>query len=105
MIKVTRKGSEVKVTYSNEVDRDMASKANLNSIPAATEIATTIRLAIALGYGFAKCRSILEGDSLDISNSASAMGKKGGSAKTEAKSSASRTNGKLGGRPKKEKAE
>ena len=35
----------------------------------------------------------------------SAMGKKGGSAKTDAKSSASRENGKLGGRPKKVKEE
>lgn len=37
----------------------------------------------------------------EISKAASAMGKKGGSAKTKAKSSASRENGKLGGRPKK----
>jgi len=36
-----------------------------------------------------------------ISQSASAMGKLGGSSKSTAKSSASRTNGKLGGRPKK----
>ena len=33
---------------------------------------------------------------------ASAMGKLGGSRKTEAKSTASRTNGRLGGRPKKD---
>ena len=43
-----------------------------------------------------------EGQS-DISKAASAMGKKGGSAKTEAKSAAVRKNGKLGGRPKKQK--
>lgn len=36
---------------------------------------------------------------------ASEMGKKGGSAKTEAKSNASKENGKLGGRPKKIKSE
>ena len=36
-----------------------------------------------------------------VSQAASALGKLGGSAKTEAKSTASRANGKLGGRPKK----
>jgi len=36
-----------------------------------------------------------------VSQAASALGKIGGSAKTEAKSSASRENGKKGGRPKK----
>ena len=36
-----------------------------------------------------------------ISQAASALGKLGGAAKTEAKASASRANGKLGGRPKK----
>jgi len=36
---------------------------------------------------------------------ASEMGKKGGSAKTKAKASASKENGKLGGRPKKVKSE
>lgn len=36
---------------------------------------------------------------------AAEMGKKGGSSKTEAKSSASRENGKKGGRPKKVKEE
>lgn len=36
-----------------------------------------------------------------VGQAASAMGKKGGSAKTEAKSTASRENGKKGGRPKK----
>ena len=37
------------------------------------------------------------------SRAASALGKLGGSAKTEAKSMASRANGKKGGRPKKDK--
>jgi hypothetical protein len=37
----------------------------------------------------------------NLSQSASAMGKKGGSSKSKAKSTASRANGKLGGRPKK----
>ena len=36
-----------------------------------------------------------------VSQAASAMGKLGGAAKTEAKSAASRANGKKGGRPKK----
>ena len=36
-----------------------------------------------------------------VSQAASALGKLGGSAKTEAKSTASRANGKFGGRPKK----
>lgn len=40
-----------------------------------------------------------------LSQAASALGKLGGSAKTEAKSIASRANGKLGGRPKKAKEE
>ena len=38
------------------------------------------------------------------SRAASALGKLGGSAKSEAKSAAVRENGKLGGRPKKVKA-
>ena len=38
-----------------------------------------------------------------IKKAASAMGKIGGSKKSEAKSTASRTNGKLGGRPRKVK--
>ena len=37
----------------------------------------------------------------ELSQAASAMGKLGGAAKTEAKSAASRENGKKGGRPKK----
>jgi len=36
-----------------------------------------------------------------LSQAASAMGRKGGSSKTKAKTTASRANGKLGGRPKK----
>ena len=40
-----------------------------------------------------------------LSQAASALGKLGGSAKTEAKSTASRANGKLGGRPRKAKEE
>jgi len=41
----------------------------------------------------------------NLNVTASKMGKLGGSAKTEAKSSASRENGKLGGRPRKVKPE
>jgi hypothetical protein len=37
----------------------------------------------------------------DLSSGAAAMGRKGGAAKTEAKTASSRENGKLGGRPKK----
>lgn len=40
-----------------------------------------------------------------VSRAAAALGKLGGSAKTEAKSAASRANGKLGGRPRKVKEE
>ena len=39
--------------------------------------------------------------SVELSQAASALGKLGGAAKTEAKANASRANGKLGGRPKK----
>ena len=37
----------------------------------------------------------------DITNAASALGRKGGKARTEAKQAASRNNGKRGGRPRK----
>jgi len=40
-----------------------------------------------------------------VSQAASAMGRIGGSAKTDVKSTASRTNGKLGGRPHKTQTE
>jgi hypothetical protein len=41
----------------------------------------------------------------DVSAAAAIMGKKGGRSKSPSKQQASRTNGKLGGRPKKEKDE
>lgn len=41
----------------------------------------------------------------DVSAAAAIMGKKGGRSKSPTKQQASRTNGKLGGRPKKEKDE
>jgi len=45
------------------------------------------------------------GTRTSVSQAASALGKLGGSAKSEAKSTSSRANGKLGGRPKKAKEE
>lgn len=39
----------------------------------------------------------------ELSKAASALGRKGGSVKSEAKAAASRKNGKLGGRPKKDR--
>jgi len=43
------------------------------------------------------------GPDLDISSAASVLGKKGGASKSNAKKKSSRDNGRLGGRPKKEK--
>ena len=42
-------------------------------------------------------------DCRNVSLAATTLGRKGGSAKTEAKKTASRENGKLGGRPKTKK--
>lgn len=52
-------------------------------------------------YGFPKWDYELFSMDHDISSAAAALGRKGGSAKTEAKQKASRENGKKGGRPKK----
>jgi hypothetical protein len=41
---------------------------------------------------------------MDINKAAATLGRKGGSAKSDAKAKASRENGKLGGRPKKSMA-
>ena len=48
-----------------------------------------------------KCEDAEWDDEIDITNAAAALGRKGGSVKSERKAAASRENGKKGGRPKK----
>ena len=64
MIKVSRKGVDVKVTYTDEMGKDSAATAFCKNTEAAQELAEEVREAVNLGYGFAKCRAILEGDTI-----------------------------------------
>jgi hypothetical protein len=65
MIKVTRKGVDIKVEYYNDFNQcEGCATTFCKSIKDAEELVKTIRKAIKMDYGFAKCRAILEGDSL-----------------------------------------
>lgn len=65
MIKVTRKAQDVTVEYFNDLDqREGRSSVFCKDIASAKELAATVRKAVKLGYGFAKCRALLEGDTL-----------------------------------------
>ena len=65
MIKVTRKGVDIKVEYYNDFNqREGCATTFCKSVKDAEELANTVRKAVKQGYGFAKCRAILEGDSL-----------------------------------------
>jgi len=65
MIKVSRKGTDVKVEYYNDFNqREGQAAAFCKSIKAAQELTQDVRKAVSLGYGFAKCRAILEGDTI-----------------------------------------
>lgn len=65
MIKVTRQGVDVQVEYFNDFNqREGAATTFCKDITSAKELAATVRKAVKLGYGFAKCRAILEGDTL-----------------------------------------
>ena len=65
MIKVNRKGVDITVKYYNDFCRLEGSATTFcKDIKSAKELAKTIRQARDLGYGFAKCRAILEGDTL-----------------------------------------
>ena len=66
MIKITRTGTDIRATYYNDFNQK---ESGLNTfckdIASAKELTKTLREAVKRGYGFAKVRSIVEGDSLD----------------------------------------
>jgi len=65
MIKVTRNGVDVKVEYFNDYNqRERVATAFCKNVESSKELTSTIRKAIKLGYGFVKCRGILEGDTI-----------------------------------------
>ena len=65
MIKVTRKGVDIKVEYINDFNQHEGTATTFcKDIASAKELTATIRKAIKMDYGFAKCRALLEGDSL-----------------------------------------
>lgn len=64
MIKVSRNGVDVKVVYTDESEKERIATAFCKNIELAQELVDEVQEAINQGYGFAKCRSILEGDSL-----------------------------------------
>jgi hypothetical protein len=64
MITVKRKGVDVFVTYTEETGQKRVASAFCKNVEAAQELASEVREAIKLGYGFAKCIAILEGDTV-----------------------------------------
>jgi hypothetical protein len=64
MIKVTRRGVDITVTLTDEFGNKHAAATFCKSIIDAEKLAKTIRKAVKMGYGFVKCRAILEGDEL-----------------------------------------
>ena len=66
MIKVTRTGVDIKVEYINDFNQsEGTATAFCKSVDDAKELVSTIKRAIELDYGFAKCRALLEGDTLN----------------------------------------
>jgi len=65
MIKVTRTNVDVKVEYISDYNQsEGVATAFCKSVDDAKALVSTIKQAIKLDYGFAKCRAILEGDTL-----------------------------------------
>jgi len=65
MIKVTRKGVDIKVEYYNDYNqREGVATTFCKDVQSAKELTATIRKAINLDCGFVKCRALLEGDTL-----------------------------------------
>lgn len=64
LIKISRKGVDVKVIYTDELGKQHVATAFCKNKELAQDLADEVSEAIKQGYGFAKCRAILEGDSL-----------------------------------------
>lgn len=65
MIKVTRKGLDIKVEYYNDYNqRDGVATTFCKDVQTAKELVSIIRKAIKTDCGFVKCRALLEGDTL-----------------------------------------
>lgn len=65
MIKVTRKGVDIKIEYTNDFNQvEGVATTFCKDIKSAEELTKTVRKAISMDYGFAKCRALLEGDTL-----------------------------------------
>ena len=55
---------DVKVTYTDELEQSHIAMAHCKNIEWAKRLTNMVRHAINQGYGFAKCRALLEGDSI-----------------------------------------
>lgn len=64
MIKVNQTGFNVTVTYTDELRQEHKANTFCKDVEAARELKREVNEVIKEGYGFAKCRAILEGDSL-----------------------------------------
>ena len=64
MIKVNQKGFDVTVTYIDEMEQEHIASVFCKDVEAARDLKKEVNEAVKEGYGFAKCRAILEGDSL-----------------------------------------
>jgi len=65
MIKVTRKGVDIKVEYTNDFNQvEGVATTFCKDVESAKELTVTIRKAISMDYGFVKCRALMEGDTL-----------------------------------------
>lgn len=75
MIKVTRKGVNINIEYINDLNQSEGmATAFCKDVKSAKELTATIRKAISMDYGFAKCRALLEGDTLDINRGGKRVG-------------------------------
>ena len=65
MIKVTRKGVDVKVVHTNDYNQvEGIATTFCKDIKSAEQLTKTVRKAISMDYGFVKCRALLDGDTL-----------------------------------------